>query len=197
MIHFDMDCEPANDIVVLRILDNDTLSSKQGGFVIGDEVLRNLRIGLYQILKIGKDAKENTGLDVGAYVFADKLASFYHTTPICLMRYNALVMETNLEKTKYRALGGRCIVQEFSLGESESGGFVIPTSDELRIGVIKSITPPYEGKDNASEFKVGDKILLTKDERDALYGFKGDKDLDPSKPIYIYKTDAIIAKVND
>ena len=114
MIHFDMDCEPANDIVVLRILDNDTLSSKQGGFVIGDEVLRNLRIGLYQILKIGKDAKENTGLDVGAYVFADKLASFYHTTPICLMRYNALVMETNLEKTKYRALGGRCIVQEFS-----------------------------------------------------------------------------------
>ena len=198
MIHFDKDCEPANDIVVLRILDNDTLSSKDSGFVVGDDMLRNLRVGFYQIVKIGKEAKEMTGLDVGAYVFADKLASFYHTTPICCMRYNALIMESNLEKTKYRALGGRCIVQEVNESEDKSkGGFVIPTSDEMKIGVIKSITPPYEGENNASNFKVGDKVLLTKEERDILHGFKGDGELDPTKPILIYKTDAIIAKVND
>lgn len=179
-------------------MDNDTLSSKQGGFVLGDEVLRNLRIGLYQILKIGEVAKSKTGLDAGAYVFADKLASFYHTEPLCLMRYNALVMETNLEKTKYRALGGRCIVQEVSSKDeaADPPGFVVPTSDELKIGVIKSITPPYEETEHQTPFKVGDKILLTKDERDTLHGFKGDSDLDPSKPIYIYKTDAIICKIN-
>ena len=195
MIHFDKDCEPANDIVVLKVLDNDTLSSKGGGFIIGDDTLRNLRVGFYQIVKIGSVAREKTGLDVGSYVFADKLAAFYHTEPIALMRYNALIMESNAEKTKYKALGGRCIVQEV-VEEKESGGFIIPTSDEMKIGVIKSITPPYEGEDNASNFKVGDKILLTKDEHDTLHGFKGDSSLDPSKPILIYKTDAILAKVN-
>lgn len=195
MIHFDKDCEPANDIVVLKVLDNDTLSSKGSGFIIGDDSLRNLRVGFYQIVKIGSMAKEKTGLDVGSYVFADKLASFYHTEPIALMRYNALIMESNAEKTKYRALGGRCIVQEVD-AEKESGGFIIPTSDEMKIGVIKSITPPYEDEDNASNFKVGDKILLTKDEHDTLHGFKGDSSLDPAKPILIYKTDAILAKVN-
>jgi len=96
-------------------------------------------------------------------------------------------------------LGGRCIVQEIDNTDktTDSPGFVVPTSDELKIGVIKSITPPYEETEHQTPFRVGDKILLTKDERDTLHGFKGDSDLDPSKPIYIYKTDAIIAKVND
>lgn len=196
MIHFDRDCEPANDIVVLRVIDNDTLSSKNSGFVIGDESLRNLRVGFAKIEKIGSLAKEKTGLDVGSWTFYDKLATFYHTEPIALLRYNALIMESNAEKTMYRALGGRCIVQEV-VEEKESGGFIIPTSDEMKIGVIKSITPPYEGEDNTSNFKVGDKILLTKEECDILHGFKGDSSLDPTKPILIYKTDAIIAKIND
>ena len=195
MIHFDRDCEPANDIVVLRVIDIDTLSSKKSGFVIGDDSLRNLRLGFYQIEKIGSEAREMTGLDVGAYVFADKLAAFYHTEPIALMRYNALIMETNAEKTKYRALDGRCIVQE--VDREESSGFVIPTSDEMKIGVIKSITPPYEVNPESCPFKVGDRILLTKEECDTLHGFKGDSSLDPTKPILIYKTDAILAKVND
>lgn len=197
MIHFDKDCEPANDIVVLRIIDNDTLSTKDTGFVVGDDCLRNLRVGFAKIEKIGSKAREMTGLDVGSWVFYDTLATFYHTQPIALLRYNALIMESNPEKTKYRALGGRCIVQEVSSKDENKGGFVIPTSDEMKIGVIKSITPPYEGENNASNFKVGDKILLTKDEHDTLHGFKGDSSLDPTKPILIYKTDAIIAKVND
>ena len=197
MIHFDKDCEPANDIVVLRIIDRDTLSSKNSGFVIGDDSLRNLRVGFARIEKIGSLAKEKTGLEVGSWVFYDKLATFYHTEPIALLRYNALIMESNEGKTKYRALGGRCIVQEVDKGSNEdNGGFIIPTSDEMKIGVIKSITPPYEGEDNASNFKVGDRILLTKDEHDTLHGFKGDSSFDPSKPILIYKTDAILAKVN-
>ena len=198
MIYFDRDCEPANDIVVLKVMDNDVLSSKKTGFVIGDDSLRNLRIGFYQILKIGQEAREKTGLDVGAYVFADKLAAFYHTYPIALMRCNALVMETNAEKTKYRALGGRCIVQEAKKKEDSSAGlFVMPTSDEMKIGVIKSITEPYEKPEHPLPFKVGDKVLLTKEERDTLHGFKGDSSLDPALPIYIYRTDDIICKIND
>ena len=134
-------------------------------------------------------------------MFYDKLATFYHTEPVALIRYNALIMETNAERTAYRAMGGRCIVQEADKAKAEekTTGFIIPDKeDEMRIGVIKSIAPTYEGEENnASGFKVGDKILLTKDERDVLHGFNGDKGLDPSKPIYIYKTSAIIAKVND
>ena len=197
MIHFDKDCEPASDIVVLRIIDNDTLSSKSIGFVIGDETLRNLRVGFAKIEKIGIEAKENTGLDIGSYVFYDKLATFYHTEPIAMLRWNALIMESNPEKTKYRAMAGRCIVQEASSEDESKGGFVIPTSDEMKFGVIKSITPPVTTNPDAYPFKVGDKILLTKDEHDTLHGFKGDKDLDPTKPIHIYKTEAIICKLND
>ena len=196
MAYFDKDCEPANDVVVLKIVDNDTLSSKNTGFTIGDDSLRNLRVGFYQIVKIGSEAKKMTGLDVGSYVFADKLAAFYHTEPIALMRYNALIMESNLEKTKYRALGGRCIVQAVD-EEKEASGFVVPTSDEMKIGVIKSITPPYTMTANAIPFKVGDKVLMTKEECDVLHGFRGDADLDPTKPIYIYKTDCIICKINE
>ena len=196
MIHFDRDCEPASDIVVLRIIDNDTLSSKDRGFVIGDDSLRNLRVGFAKIEKIGKEAKEKTGLDIGSWVFYDKLATFYHTEPIAMLRWNAIILESNPEKTKYKAMAGRCIVQEISENE-ESGGFIIPTSDEMHIGVIKSITPPYTMNPDAYPFKVGDKILLTKEECDILHGFKGDSELDPSKPILIYKTDAIIAKIND
>ena len=151
-----------------------------------------------RLRKIGKEAKEMTGLDVGAYVFFDKLATFYHTQPIGLVRYNALIMESNLERTKYKAMGGRCIVQETTLeNQNEGSAFVIPTSDEMKIGVIKSITPPYTMTADAIPFKVGDKILLTKDERDTLHGFKGDADLDPTKPIHIYKTEHIICKIND
>ena len=196
MIYFNRDCEPADDIVVLKVIERDMLSTGSE-FVIGDDTLRNLRVGFYQIVKLGSEAKEKTGLDVGAYVFADKLASFYHTTPLALMRYNALIMESNAEKTKYRAMAGRCIVQEVD-AEKKTDGFVIPASDEMKIGVIKSITPPYDGSNSdAYPFKVGDKILLTKEECDTLHGFKGDSSLDPTKPILIYKTDAIIAKVND
>jgi co-chaperonin GroES (HSP10) len=105
-------------------------------------------------------------------------------------------MESNEDKTKYRAMAGRCIVQEVS-EDKESGGFIIPTSDEMHIGVIKSITPPYQRAESTYPFKVGDKILLTKEERDTLHGFKGDSSLDPTKPILIYKTEAIICKIND
>ena len=38
---------------------------------------------------------------------------------------------------------------------------------------------------------------MTKEERDTLHGFKGDSNLDPSLPIYIYKTEDIICKVVD
>lgn len=196
MIHFDRDCEPANDIVVLKIIDNDTLSSKDKGFVIGDDSLRNLRVGFAKIEKIGKEAKEKTGLDAGAYVFYDKLATFYHTEPVAMLRWNALIMESNAEKTKYRALGGRCIVQPVK-EEVGQGSFVIPSSDELKIGVIKSITPPYTMNPDMYPFKVGDKVLLTKEERDTLHGFKGDESLDPTLPIHIYKTEDIICKVVD
>ena len=76
MIYFDKECEPANDIVVLKILDNDTLSSKNSGFVIGDESLRNLRVGFAKIIKIGSEAKVKTGLDVGSWVVFDKLSTY-------------------------------------------------------------------------------------------------------------------------
>lgn len=196
MIYFDKDCEPASDVVIMDILDNDILSSKNSGFQIGDSELQNLRVGFYKIVKIGEEAMKKTNLKVGSFVFADKLASFYHTYPRVAMRYNALIMETNEDKTSYKALGGRCIVQPES-DEKQEGGFVIPTSTDLKIGVVKSITPPYDGLDATSNIKVGDRILLTKDEHDELHGFNGDSSLDPTKPIYIYKTNAIICKLND
>ena len=197
MIRFDNEnVVPASDCVVIKIHDSDTLSSKSSGFIIGNDSLRNLRVGFAKIIKIGEEAKLKTGLKEGSWTFYDKLSTFYHTEPIAILRYSGLIMESNPEKTKYRAMAGRCIVQEVNK-EDEKGGFIIPTSDEMKIGVIKSITPPYTVNPDAYPFKIGDKILLTKEECDILHGFKGDSELDPSKPILIYKTDSIICKIND
>ena len=196
MIHFDNEnLTPATDCVVIKIVDSDTLASQSSGFVIGEESMRNMRVGFAKVLKIGKEAKERTGLSEGSWVYYDKLSTFYHTEPIALLRYNGLIMETNETKTKYRALEGRVIVQEIKENDDSDKLFVIPTSKEMKIGIIKSITPPYDGKE--IPFKVGDKILLTKDECDELNGSTCDKDLDPSLPIYIYKTDNIICKIHE
>lgn len=55
MIHFDNEnVVPASDCVVIKIHDSDTLSSKSSGFIIGDDSLRNLRVGFAQIIKIGE-----------------------------------------------------------------------------------------------------------------------------------------------
>ena len=143
MIHFDNEnIVPATDCVVIKIHDSDTLSSKSSGFIIGDDGLRNLRVGFAQIIKIGKEAKERTGLSEGSWVYYDKLSTFYHTEPIAVLRYNGLIMETNEPKTKYRALEGRVIVQEIKENDDSDKLFVIPTSKEMKIGIIKSITPP-------------------------------------------------------
>ena len=196
MIHFDNEnLTPATDCVVIKIVDSDTLASQSSGFVIGEESMRNMRVGFAKVLKIGKEAKERTGLSEGSWVYYDKLSTFYHTEPIAVLRYNGLIMETNETKTKYRALEGRVIVQEIKENDDSDKLFVIPTSKEMKIGIIKSITPPYDGKE--VPFKVGDKILLTKDECDELNGFTGDNELDPSLPIYIYKTDNIICKIHE
>lgn len=196
MIHFDNEnLTPATDCVVIKITDSDTLASQSSGFVIGEESMRNMRVGFAKVLKLGKEAKERTGLSEGSWVYYDKLSTFYHTEPIAVLRYNGLIMETNENKTKYRALEGRVIVQEIQENESSNKLFVIPTSKDMKIGIIKSITPPYDGKE--VPFNVGDKILLTKDECDVLHGFTGDKELDPSLPIYIYKTENIICKIHE
>lgn len=197
MIYFNNEnLTPATDCVVIRITDSDTLASQSSGFVIGEESMRNMRVGFAQVLKLGSEAKERTGLSEGSWVYYDKLSTFYHTEPIAVLRYNGLIMETNKEKTKYRALEGRVIVQESKESEDSNNVFVIPTSKEMKIGIIKSITPPFDGTKEVP-FSVGDRILLTKDECDELHGFTGDKDLDPSLPIYIYKTENIICKIHE
>lgn len=196
MIYFNNEnLTPATDCVVIKITDSDTLASQSSGFVISEESLRNMRVGFAQVLRLGKEAKERTGLSEGSWVYYDKLSTFYHTEPVAVLRYNGLIMETNAEKTKYRALEGRVIVQEFKEKEESKSLFVIPTAKEMKVGIIKSITPPYDGKE--IPFSVGDKILLTKDECDELNGFTGDNDLDPTLPIYIYKTENIICKINE
>lgn len=204
MIHFDREVSPADDIVVLRVLTADTLADSSSRFQLGKDVLKDLRVGFYQVLKLGREAQERTGLQPGSYVYADSLASFYHTEPIAMMRWNAIILETNRERTELRALAGRALVQPVKEDEKKASGlFAIPTSDELRIGVVKSITPPWrkdgEGREFQPElpFKVGDKVLLTKEERDTLQGFGGSTTIDPTLPIHVYRTESIVCRIED
>jgi hypothetical protein len=70
-----------------------------------------MRLGLYIIEDIGSKASEETNLVVGDYVLADRLSSFAHTEPVCLMKYNNVICKTNKDRSAYIPLRNQVFVQ--------------------------------------------------------------------------------------
>lgn len=156
--HFDEKVECGTIYVALRKLEENR-EINVGGFVLAEKSFENGKLGLFQVESIGSIAADETGLAVGDIVFADTLASFYHSEPVCLMRYDNIILKTNREKTDFWPLSNKIVV-ECEQGETTKvGGLWMQREDTVKTGVI---VKQNLKKPEIWPFKIGDRVLLTK-----------------------------------
>lgn len=178
---FDGKVIPGPIYVALREIESgETIDA--GGFYLNSKAFANDKLGVYKIEAIGSEAAETTGLVVGDYVYADRLATFYNSTPLALIDYRNIIFKTNETKSAVYPLKNRIIVEEIKDEVKDSGGFFVAATAKPRLGKIvqMDIEPgvyPYE---------LGDIVMLVKD---------GDLVNISGKTLLIYEPGKIICKV--
>ena len=153
-----------------------------GGFYLNSKAFSNDKLGIYKIEAIGTEAAEVTGLVIGDYVYADRLATFYNSTPLALIDYKNIIFKTNEAKSEVYPLKNRIIVEEIKDDVKDSGGFFVNTSAKPRLGkVVKMDIAP-----GVYPYEIGDTVMLVKG---------GDMISIGGKTLLIYEPDRIICKV--
>ena len=181
--HFDEKVECGTIYVALRSLANNREISV-GGIVLAQSSLANSKLGLFQVESVGSIAKEETGLEVGDVVYADTLASFYHSEPVCLMRYDSVIMKTTRAMDDFWPLANKIIVEEDRGETTKVGGLWMQKEDTVKTGVI---VKQNLKKPEIWPFKLGDRVLLTsKGGTEVAFG---------SRRLYIYNGEDILCKI--
>lgn len=183
IIAFDKKVKCGPEFVALRILDK-IENLNMGEIYIPQTTGENMRLGFYIIEDIGSKASEETNLKVGEYVLADRLSSFAHTEPVCLMKYNNIICKTNKERNGYIPLRNQVFVKHDKKEDvSNVGGVYVQNyTAKLNTGTIVSINVD----DTANiPFQVGDRVMLV----------KGGDQIDLGDTTFtIYKPDMLICK---
>lgn len=149
--------------------------------------MSNGRLGFYVIEDIGSKASQELGVTVGDYVLADRLSSFAHTEPVCLMKYDNIICKASKDRTSFSPLKNKVFVKHDKHEDvSEVGGVYVTKYDgKLNTGTVTAINIE-DGID--FPFAVGDKVMLV----------KGGDLVDLGEDRFsIYKHDAIICKFID
>lgn len=186
LIQFDKKCKCGAEFVCVKILDNcDTL--KVGNIWLPDKSYDNQILAHALVEDIGSIAEEKLGLKVGEYVLIDRLATFAHTSPIALLKYDSIIMKANKENNDYEPLRNCVFVEPDQKDDfTDVGGvFVQNYAERLNTGTI---TKMNLDKENVGPFKVGSKVLLVKG---------GDFVQVGEKNIYIYKHDMLICTIEE
>ena len=186
LIKFDKKCHCGNEFVCVRIIDNcDDL--KVGDIWLPMNSNENERLAHVIIEDIGRDAAEKHGLKAGDYVMIDRLATFAHTSPVALLKYDSVIMKTNKSKSEFYPLRNTAFIEpEEKDSISNVGGVYVPNyDDKLNIGTIVKMDID---EDKVGPFKVGDKVLLTKGGDEVVLG---------DKTIYIYKPEMLICTIEE
>lgn len=182
IIQFDKKVKCGPEFVALRMIDKiNTL--KMGDIYIPQTTGENMRLGHYVIEDIGSKASEETGLSVGDYVLADRLSSFAHTEPVCLMKFNNVICKTDKERSCYIPLRNQVFVKHDQKEDvSNVGGVYVQNyTAKLNTGTIVSIN----ADDKNLPFAIGDKVMLV----------KGGDQIDLGDMSFtIYKPDMLICK---
>ena len=157
MIHFDAKLVPAPEMVVLRELEKANVS--KGGFYLSDDALKNARSGFCVVEAVGSVAFDKTKLKRGDYVYADRLASYYHTEPIMVMKWDNILLLTDENKSNLSTMPGWVLM---TMAKEESA-FVLATEDasSVRHGIVKSINYGDTKIENCP-FSAGDDVLITR-----------------------------------
>jgi co-chaperonin GroES (HSP10) len=185
-IEFNKTCKACDEYVVLKTID---VADEMvvNGIILSNNAFGNDRLGHYQVLDIGKKAKEEYGVEVGDYVFADRLASYYHTYPIAVMKYNNLIVKTNKDKTEIHPLKNMVLVKDERKSETNVGGIII-TDYKKNINIGTVIEANISEDKQPQVFNVGDKVMLTKGADNVKIN---------GEDYFIYKLDMIICKIED
>lgn len=184
-IFFDEKCIPNNDYVVIRIIDNAELL-KAGNIILSETAFQNEKLAFGQIEAVGKNAAKEYLLEPGQYCLFDRLATFYHTAPVCVVKYNNVIVLTNKDRSEYSPVGGTMFVEENKeTAEEKKGVFVVASAeDQLHIGTITQMNLREE---DDFPFAVGDKVMLTKGADHVKLG---------TRTVFVYKPESVIVKLN-
>ena len=186
-IHFDEKCIPNHEFVVIRIIDNAKLV-KAGNIILSEQAFENEKLAFGKIEAVGKTAAEEYGLKPGQYCLFDRLATFYHTEPVCVVRYNNVIVLTNEDRSEYFPVGGTLFVDETKDSYKQKKGVFVANTEENEAHTGKIVKMNLrEGKDDFP-FALGDEVMLVKGaDHVTLNG----------KLFYIYKPESVIVKIKN
>lgn len=185
-IHFDKKLTCGSDFVAVRIIDMcDTL--KAGNIWLPDVYEANGRLAHCQVLDIGQNAHDKTGVNVGDYVMIDRLATFAWTEPVAALKYDSVIVLSNKDRTDFYPLKDAMFVEPDNHDQITKVGGVYVSNYEGRMnsGVIRKIN--FEHTD-AYPFSVGDRVMLIKGGDSVTLG---------DRQYYIYKKDMIVCVIED
>lgn len=185
-IDFDKKVICNDEYVAVRIIEN-CEDLKVGNLYLTSNANANDRLAFARLEDVGAKAKEEYGLEVGQYVMIDRLATFAHTAPVALLKYNNVICLTNEMNDEFHPLKGMLFAEMEEKDDiSNINGFYLPNAEQkLNTATITDLNLTCESKD---KFKIGDKILLVKG---------GDVLELPNRKINIFKQDMLICMIKD
>jgi len=185
-LEFDKKVTCGPEYVALRIIENFD-QMKIGDIYVPSMTEENARLAFCRIEDCGSKASAEYGIKAGDYVMIDRLATFAHTAPVALVKYNNVICRTDEGKSEFYPLRNMLFVEPDSKDPaSQLGGVWVPGAfDRLNTGRITAMNCD-EGL--GLPFEVGDQVLVT----------KGADVLDMGqRKIHIYKHDMIICKIEE
>ena len=132
MIELDCKLTPAPEMVVLREISESNASA--GGFVLAEGTLGNSRTGFFKVEAVGRTAFEKTALKEGDFVYADRLASHYHTAPVCVMKWDNVLLISDENRDSLKSMPGWALIVEEDEPET---GFIVSDGARIRHGRIR------------------------------------------------------------
>ena len=183
IIKFDEKVQCGPEFVALRLLDNcDDL--KVGNIWLPQTAGANERLARCVIEDCGSKAAEEYGIKAGDYVMIDRLSTFAHTAPVCLVKYNNVICLTDENGESFKPLKGMLFVEPDQKDSvTNVGGVYVQDYDEkLNTGTVTASAVDDAGY----PFAVGDKVLVVKG---------GDQMVVGDKTVHIYKKDMLICKI--
>ena len=186
MINFDAKVECGPEYVALRELDHKN-EIKVGNLVLSNHSMANEKLAKYKVESVGSVAAKEYGLKIGDYVLADKCASFYHSYPVSLFKYNNVIAKANEDFSEFKPVKNTIFVAEDEFNKVYGNFMVNANSDHIRTGTIVDMNIS-EDDFNDYPFKVGDHVMLVKG---------GDVISMNGKHMFIFKPDMLICKIVD
>lgn len=139
--------------VVLRKLDNGCNRQLDGGIIIPESAEMNNRMAKCVVVSVSDLAVDAYGLMVDDVVLCDRLATYYDTSPICVIDFENIICK--MDGDNPLPMKNMIMVVNMKKEESKIGNIIISSDNsvDVPIGLVK--------ESSSDMFDIGDYILLT------------------------------------